>query len=204
MHAPARKLMLFMAAVAFSTVGISPASAACANPLLKARVAPQSWEGPAGVVPQLLLASEHRPSLVGLWHVLFIAEGNTAPGLPPDGTQVDSTLTEVHPDATEITLDSRPPASGDVCLGTWKEVEDRHYRINHFGIAFDPATNPNTPLGYAHIPQDIILSRDGKTFTGKFVIDQYDATGNLLLEIKGDLVGTRITLSTSVRDLIGG
>jgi hypothetical protein len=83
-------------------------------------------------------------------------------------------------------------------------VEDRHYRINHFGIAFDPATNPNTPLGYAHIPQDIILSRDGKTFTGKFVIDQYDATGNLLLEIKGDLVGTRITLSTSVRDLIGG
>jgi hypothetical protein len=196
-------MMLFLAPIAFGALWVPMASATCANPLLKARLAQQSWEGPAGLAPQLLLAADHGPSLVGLWHVLFIAERNTAAGLPPDGTQVDSALTEVHTDGTELTLDSRPPATGDVCLGVWKEVGERHYRINHFGIGFDPATNPNAPLGYAHIPQDIILSRDGKTFTGRFVIDQYDATGNLLVEIKGDLVGTRVTLSTTEGDLLG-
>jgi hypothetical protein len=186
------------------------ASAVCANPFLKAHVAKQAWDGQAGIAaqnlrpfPEIGPSLEYGPTIVGLWHLSFIAEGNTAAGLPPDGTMVDSGLTEWHSDGTEITLDSRSPATGDVCLGVWKQIGERHYQLNHFGIAFDPTTDPNTPLGYAHIPQDITLSRDGRTFTGTFTIDQYDATGNLLVEIKGNLVGTRVTLSTTVGDLLG-
>jgi hypothetical protein len=137
-----------------------------------------------------------------MWHVAFIAEGN-APPLPPDGVQIDSTLSQWHSDGTEVTLSSRPPATGDVCLGVWKEVGERHYKLNHYGIAFDPSVDPNTPRGFDNIRQDVTVSRDGKTFTGTFTIDQYDSTGNLLDEIKGDLVGTRITLSTTVSDLLG-
>ena len=209
MNALVRKLMLTMAALALGALWVPMASAVCANPFLKAHVAKQAWDGQAGVaVPAFRPAEpgvgpEYGPSMVGLWHITFIAEGNTAAGLPPDGTVVDSGLTEWHSDGTEVTLDTRPPQTGDVCLGVWKQVGDRHYLLNHFGIAFDPTTDPNTPLGYAHIPQDITISRDGKSFTGTFTIDQYDASGNLLVEIKGNLVGTRVTLSTTVGDLLG-
>ncbi|HVT98008.1 MAG TPA: hypothetical protein VHE33_10915 [Acidobacteriaceae bacterium] len=205
MNARVRKLMLMMGAVAVGALWVPMASAVCANPFLKAHVAKQAWDGQVGGAAQLLMASDHDhdAGIVGLWHVAFIAEGNTGAGLPPDGAQVDSGLTMWHSDGTEETLDSRPPATGDVCYGVWKQVGERHYLLNHFGIAFDPSTDPNTPLGYAHIPQDVVVSRDGRTFTGTFVIDQYDATGNLLIEIKGKLVGTRITLGTTVGDLVG-
>jgi hypothetical protein len=63
--------------------------------------------------------------------------------------------------------------------------------------------DPNTPRGFDNIREDIILSRDGKTFTGKVTIDSYDASGNLLVEIKGDLAGTRVTLGATVEDLMG-
>jgi hypothetical protein len=204
MNAWVRKVMVILPAVALGGLWAPMASAVCANPYLKAHVAQQSWEVWPGAPSSLLLASDHEPAIVGLWHVQFVAEGNTGAGLPPDGTVVDSGLSQWHADGTELTLDSRPPVTGDVCLGTWKQVGERHFMLNHFGIAFDPAADPNTPLGYAHIPQDIIVSRDGRRFTGAFVIDQYDATGNLLVEIKGKLIGTRVTLTTTVGDLIGG
>lgn len=203
MNAAVRKPMMMLAMLGLGTLWVPLASAVCANPFLKAHVSRQAWDGQVGGTAKLLLANDHEPSMVGLWHISFIAEGNTGAGLPPDGAVVDSGLTEWHSDGTEETLDSRPPATGDVCLGVWKQMGARHYMLNHFGIGFDPSTDPNTPLGYAHIPQDIVLSRDGMTFTGSFVIDQYDATGNLLVEIKGKLAGTRITLATTVGDLLG-
>jgi len=196
-----RKLMPALAALALGALWAPVTYAACANPFIKAHVSQQSWDA-RGMAPSLRLVSEGGPTMVGLWHELFIAEGN-GPGLPPDGTQVDNALSEWHSDGTEATLDSRPPATGDVCMGVWREAGERHYVLNHFGIAFDPTVDPNTPQGFANIRQEITLSRDGQTFTGWFTIDQYDAKGNLLVEIKGNLVGTRITLSTTVADLLG-
>ena len=201
MNARVRKLMLMMGAVAVGALWVPMASAACANPFDKAQVLKQSWGAQVGA-PNLLRVFDEQPSMVGMWHVVFIADGNAAP-LPPDGTQLDNTLSQWHSDGTEVTLSSRPPATGDVCLGVWKQVGPRHYRLNHYGIAFDPSVDPNTPRGFDNIRQDIILSRDGKTFTGKVTIDSYDASGNLLVEIKGDLVGTRVTLGTTAGDLLG-
>jgi hypothetical protein len=198
-----RKLLPALATLALGILSVPLAHAGCANPVNGAHLAPQSWNGRVGAASNLLLVSDDRPSMVGLWHVAFIAEGNTGPGLPPDGAPVDNALSTWHSDRTEETLSSRPPATGDVCMGVWKEIGDRHYILNHYGIAFDPTVDPNTPLGFANIRQDIILSQDGKTFTGKFTISQYDASGNLLVEIKGNLVGTRVTITTTVQDLLG-
>jgi hypothetical protein len=188
-------MVVILGTLAVGALGVRGASASCANPLvnLKSHIAPQAWDRGD---------SEHGATIVGMWHVAFIAEGN-APPLPPDGVQIDSTLSHWHSDGTEVTLSSRPPATGDVCLGVWQEVGERHYKLNHYGIAFDPSVDPNTPRGFDNIRQDITVSRDGKTFTGTFTIDQYDSAGNLLDEIKGDLVGTRVTLSTTVSDLLG-
>lgn len=201
MNALSRRLTL--ATFALGAVWVPMAHAACANPFVKAGLARQAWQLHAGAAPNLRSASEEEPSMIGLWHEVFIAEGNTGSGLPPDGAEVDSALSEWHNDGTEATLDSRPPATGDVCMGVWKRLGDRHYLLNHFGIAFDPTIDPNTPLGFANIRQDIVISRDSQTFTGTFSLDQYDAKGNLLVEIKGKLIGTRITLATTVGDLLG-
>lgn len=195
-----KKLMLILAALAMGTLWVPIASAACANPLDKAHISRQSWNPEDGFVPNLRLVN-YQPTMIGMWHVAFIAEGN-GPGLPPDGTQVDDALSLWHIDGTEATVSSRAPETGDVCLGVWERVGERHYKLNHFGISFDPATDPNTPQGFANIRQDINLSRDGMTFKGKFSIQQYDSQGNQLVEIKGDLLGTRITLSTSVANLL--
>jgi hypothetical protein len=204
MKVPVRKVMLVMGTLALGAIWVPVASAACANPLIGARLKPQAWDGRSETAPNLLRTSEDGggPSMVGLWHVLFIAEGN-GPGLPPDGTTVDNGLSEWHSDGTEETLDSRPPATGDVCLGVWAQDGERHYKLNHFGIGFNPSVDPNNPMGYARIQQDIILNPDGKTFTGTFSITQYDASGNVVVQIKGDLLGTRVTLSTTVANLLG-
>ncbi|KAA6457293.1 hypothetical protein DYQ86_23505 [Acidobacteria bacterium AB60] len=199
-----RRLTVVLAAISLGAIWVPAAFASCANPTNEAHVAPQAWSGRGELAPSLLLASEEGggPTMVGLWHVAFIAEGN-GPGLPPDGVQVDNALSAWHSDGTEETVSSRAPSTGDVCMGVWKQVGDRHYKLNHFGISFDPTVDPNTPQGFADIRMDITLSPDGSVFTGTFTLQQYDNSGNLLVEIKGDLVGQRVTLGTTVANLLG-
>ena len=202
MNTAVRKLILTFTTLAMGVLFVPLALADCANPMNdKGHLSRQSWQGQEIPSSNLLLVSDHGPTMIGMWHVRFIAEGN-GPGLPPDGTQVDNAMSHWHVDGTEVTVSSRPPQTGDVCLGVWREVGPRHYELNHFGISFDPSTDPNTPQGFANIRQNIFLNPDGRTFKGRFVFDQYDATGGLLFEIKGNLIGTRITLSTRVPDLV--
>jgi len=191
--------VLLALAVFLAAVTVPFASAGCANPLGRGHLSNQSWDGQSGG-PSLLLVNNDA-TMVGMWHVLFIAQGN-GPDLPPDGAQVDNALSQWHDDGTEVTLSSRAPDTGDVCLGVWKRVGQRHYKLNHYGIAFDPSTDPNNPLGFANIRQDIWLASDGQAFKGMFSIDQYDTSGNLLVEIKGVLHGTRVTMHTSTSDLL--
>jgi hypothetical protein len=200
--------MLVVTIITLGAVMVPQASAGCGNPFQKSgkgHVVPQSWEGQDGFEGASLLAvSDHDSdvSMVGMWHVLFIAEGNTGAGLPPDGAPVDNALSTWHSDGTEATVSSRAPDTGDVCLGVWKKVGRRHFKLNHFGISFDPSTDPNNPQGFANIRQDIDLAANGETFVGSFTIQQYDQAGNLLIEIKGALKGTRVGLKTSVGDLL--
>lgn len=201
MKAPFRNPMLIMAALVCGAVSVPTAFATCLVPNDKGHMSRQSWTGPANGTANLLLVSESEPSMIGLWHEVFLAKGN-GPGGPPDGTEVDNGLSEWHSDGTEETLDSRPPVTGDVCMGVWKLVSARHYTLNHFGIAFESADS-TSPLGYANIRQTIVVSKDGKTFSGTFSIRQYDSSGNVLVDIMGDIYGTRIDSATTVGDLLG-
>jgi len=193
--------MLILAILTLGALATPRAFAGCANPFNNAHVLPQAWHGPAGAAHEFF-ASEQGPTIVGMWHVRFIAEGN-GPDLPPDGAQVDNAFSLWHSDGTEETLSSRPPATGDVCFGVWQELGERQYILNHYGIAFDPTVDPNTPQGFANIRENITISRDGKSFTGTFSISQYDSSGNLLVEIKGNLIGSRVTITTTEADLVG-
>jgi hypothetical protein len=182
----------------------SNAFAGCAPPKDAASLYQPSGYDQAGSVSHLLRVSDKSASvsMVGLWHVLLIAEGNTGSGLPPNGATVDNGLSVWHSDKTEETLDSRPPQTGDVCFGVWEKVGEREYQLNHFGISFDPTTDPKNPQGYVNIRQHLWLDSDGYHFKGTFSIRQYDPSGVLLVEIKGVSRGSRISLGTTTGNLV--
>jgi len=128
--------------------------------------------------------------IVGFWKVTFVAEGN--PDIP-DGTVIDFGYAQWHGDRTEIMNSSRPPATGNFCLGVWKGVGPSRYKLNHFALSSDLSGNM---IGPANIRENVTLGHSENTYTGTFTIDQFDLSGNLLVHIAGRVAATRITVDT--------
>jgi hypothetical protein len=182
------------------------ANAQCGSIDKRAKVKPQSWRG-EGSTGKLLYVSEREDhdnddeDIVGFWSISLISEGNTgnpSPFNPPDDARIDHGFAQWHSDGTEIMNSNRVPSTGSFCLGVWENVGPRHYKLNHFAVAFDDAVHQ----GYDNIREDIVLSRDGDSFSGSFVIAKYDIKGNFIVAIKGDIVGTRVKLNTIVQDIL--
>jgi hypothetical protein len=164
----------------------STASASFEQPLSSAL-------GPFELRPaSLLLVSDQSSddAIVGFWKVTFVAKGNA--GIP-DGTPIDAGYAQWHSDNTEILNSSRPPATGNFCLGVWKNVGRSHYQLNHFALSSNP---DGTMVGPANIREEVTLGRAGNAYTGTFTIDQFDSSGNLLAHITGQVTATRITVDT--------
>ena len=164
----------------------------------------QSFNGPQAGPASLRLVSDDRDPIVGMWHVTFTASGNQSG--PPDGTPIDNALVTWHSDGTELMNSARPPQDGNFCMGVWKKIAPNKYRLNHFAwLANDTSNAPGgigNPTGPARIAANIILTPDGKHYTGTFTLDAYDPLGNEVAHIVGVVAGTRITLNTTVADLL--
>jgi hypothetical protein len=177
------------------------ASAQCGNPGLpqtNSKYHKQAWHQGDRGTPLVLTAEEHDP-IVGMWQMIFTSEGTQ--GIP-DGTVVDKTLSHWHADGTEFTDSGfRPPDTSAVCLGVWKNMGDSTYRLNHFGISWDPS-NTTGPLGPAQIRANVRLEKDSNEFCGRFTIDQYDESGNLLMHIQGKLSAHRLDINTHIKQLL--
>ena len=129
------------------------------------------------------------PSIVGLWKVTFASKGNV--GIPDD-TVLDFGYVTWHSDGTEIMNSSRPPKSGDFCMGVWKFTGPRSYRLHHVTMGWDPTGSYFEGPGEIH--EDVTLSRSGNAYMGTFVIDQYAPDGvTLVIELKGTITASRIT-----------
>jgi len=201
-------LLSAIAALALASVSVSVSSAQClgTSKLLGHRTAWEPMRGQfASPQPRLVRASfddddesAPEPSIVGMWHVKFIAMGNE--GIP-DKTEVDAGYSQWHSDGTEI-LNSggRAPSTSSFCLGVWEQTGVRKYSLNHFAIAWDPTPSNSDPngviLGPASIRENVTLSLKGNAFSGTFTIIQYDETLKKLAEVKGNITGTRITAVT--------
>ena len=179
------------------------AHAACGNSKLGARLQRQSWGGSPFEQPSLLLVNGGDP-IVGLWHATFTAQGNEVG--PPDGTPIDNALVTWHSDGTELMNSARPPQDGDFCMGVWKRMGRFTYNLNHFAwFANDTANAPGgigNPTGPAHLVEQITLDPDGKHYSGTFTLDAYDTSGNEVAHIVGVISATRITMDTTVSDLL--
>jgi|SRR5437867_4051054 len=163
-------------------------------------IPPQAWQGTNRLTPaSLSLAAGQTASddrIVGFWKVKFVAEGN--PGIP-DGIVIDNGFVQWHGDGTEIMNSSRPPATGNFCLGVWQKSGPSSYDLNHFGLSSDPSGNL---IGPAQIREQITLDRRGDRYEGTFTIDQYDLSGNPLAHLSGRITATRMTVETPVADVL--
>ena len=165
----------------------------------------QSWQGSEGFQPgSLLKISDSKDGIVGMWHATFTAQGNELG--PPDGAPIDNALVTWHSDGTELMNSARPPQDGDFCMGVWKKTGKSTYKLNHFAwLANDTANAPigiGNPAGPTRIFEEVTLSPDGKHYTGTFTLDAYDTSGNPVAHIVGVIAATRITLDTTVGDLL--
>ena len=131
-------------------------------------------------------------SIVGFWHVKFIAEGDKT---IPNGTEIDAGYSQWHSDGTEImNSGGRAPDTSNFCLGVWEKVGPSQYKLNHLAAAWDPTKN--VLLGPANIKEEVTLAPTGEHFAGSFTINQFDESGNLLAHVVGKITGDRISVNT--------
>ncbi len=195
----------FEAALGILLVGVllsGTSFGACGN-YGKSKVVPQSWNGQSGSFLPVSDRASDDP-IVGMWHVTFTAEGNEAG--PPNGTPIDNALVTWHSDGTEIMASDRPPQDGNFCMGVWEKTAKGRYKLNHIPWLNNDTTNApggiGNPTGPTRIFQEIRLGPDCNHYTGWFTLDAYDTSGNQIAHIVGVIKGTRITLDTTVPDLL--
>ena len=202
MKAMYRTLATTIGAMAFTALLVPAAMAQCGG-YSGPKAAPSSWRSPAGHARLDRAAfrltgqrddgdEDDQPAIVGFWHVKFVTKDTR--GIP-DGTEVDAGYAQWHSDHTEImNSGGRSPLTGDFCLGVWKQVGDRTFKLNHFAAAWDG--QGAKLLGPANIREEVTVAPGGGRFAGTFTIDQRDEAGNLLAHLQGVITGTRIRVNT--------
>jgi hypothetical protein len=120
-------------------------------------------------------------SIVGLWMSTFLSQGQI----------VDQGFDMWTSDGLEVLNDTPPPATGNVCLGTWVRVAPNTYLLKHPSWTFDAAGNLN---GTAIIRETITVDPSGHTYKGTFTVDVLSLSGNPLQHFAGTITGTRITV----------
>lgn len=185
--------------VVLATMFVATASAECGPQFKK-----QSWDG-ASNPASLLQVNEQFEPVVGMWHVLFIAEGNTGSMAPPDGAVIDNAVVVWHADGTEIMNSGRPAQDGNFCLGVWQRTGFFQYSVNHFALGNDTTNAPTgigNPAGPTRIVENIVLSRDCRHYTGKFTLDATDTNGVVTAHIVGMIKATRLTINSTIQNLL--
>ena len=192
MKAVIMKIVPVLSALALATVVVPYAHAGCGQYRPASFNASSQHQFGSPYLLRALFLGEDEATMVGTWKEHWISEGS---GGIPDGTEIDAGYAQWHNDGTEINVSGlRSPLTGNVCLGEWKKIGARSYQLNHFGISYD-STGLNL-VGPARIQQWLTLDEKGNATSGKFTIDQWDESGNLLAHIQGKVIGTRVTMET--------
>ncbi len=151
-----------------------------------------------GVVRDLSKASSVSvASIVGMWSIQFLSEGNTnhKPSIP-DGAMIDFGYNQWHSDGTEIlNSGARSPAQENFCLGVWQKTGNSTYQLNHFALNYDATSG--TLLGRISIVETITLSPGGTSYSGTFVYTVFDTKGNKTDQLSGQVTAERITVDTA-------
>ena len=127
-------------------------------------------------------------NIVGTWHVVYTTEG--AP-VNPTG----EAFIQWHSDGTEWENINYPVLGGNICLGSWKTVDQSHVFRNHFGWLYDP--NTGLLAGWFNETETDEVAWDGNSYSGfnDTKLHFYPvppATKGTTMELKGTAKATRI------------
>lgn len=128
--------------------------------------------------------AQANPSITGLWLITFTA----------DGQLFDEGFDAWHADGLEILNDTPPPATGNICIGTWVQTDSRSFQLTHPSWTFDDNGNLN---GIAVLAEQITLDPSGASFSGTFTGDLFDLNNNNIGHIDGQVSADRITVGYS-------
>jgi hypothetical protein len=188
--------------VVLATMFVSTANAECGA--LQGKLKPQALDSTSSPASLLQINDPFEP-IVGMWHVEFIAEGNTGPMAPPNDQVIDNAVVVWHADGTEIMNSGRAAQDGNFCLGVWQRTGFFRYQVNHFALGNDTTNAPSgigNPAGPTNITETVILSPDGNHYTGNFTINATDPSGNVVGHVVGKLKATRLTLNSTVQNVL--
>jgi hypothetical protein len=179
-------LALTLASALFSTTVLAQCPG---GPVPHAKLHRQAWQ--ADNAAALLQPATTTDPIIGMWRVQMLSGSNV----------IDQAISQWHSDGTEIMNSSRNPETQSFCLGVWQKIGGSTYKLNHYAISWDQTSSTTAPLGLANIRETVTLSKDGKSFSGTFILNQYDESGNTLVTISGTITGNRIDLTTNLKVL---
>ncbi|HEX8179686.1 MAG TPA: hypothetical protein VF525_09120 [Pyrinomonadaceae bacterium] len=141
-----------------------------------------------------------RPDITGTWLVNINfnagaanAAAQTAPPAPGVRTQASFVAVETfHADGTflETSLTDYQPPAGPPGQGVWEWAGNREFALTFYGVSVGDLLNPQL-LGTYKVRSKLTLSRAGGEFSGPFVVEIYDAAGNLVTTFDGTAQGRR-------------
>jgi hypothetical protein len=136
--------------------------------------------------PQMLGSSGAENSnaartIVGTWLVTYTGD---------DGSPGGQAFIQWHSDGTEWENINFPPVVGNICMGSWKQLDKTHVFRNHYGWLFN---DDGSLFGYFNETETAELSRDGNGYHGHTVMTIFDASGNNLGSNSGSSLATRIS-----------
>jgi hypothetical protein len=175
---------LIIGAAALASVGaFAPAAfASCSGSVRPASYQVGSNDARLIRTTSLTLPDIGGQGIVGLWAVSLVA----------GGAQVDWGYAEWHSDGTEImNSGGHSPASGNFCLGVWRQTGPNTFHLKHYPLAYNPATG--VLAAKIILTEDVTVDRSGADFAGPFTEDVYDPTGVTLLQhTVGTIRGHRV------------
>ncbi len=127
------------------------------------------------------------PAIVGLWHVIYT---NSA-----DQSTFNDTFDMWHSDGTEFESAFLAPATGDVCVGVWKQTSFRSVTLHHVGWLFNPSTPLATATNTFTLDEEVTIAENKKSYSGRFTFKVWNLDGSPTpVEVTGTMAATRITV----------
>jgi hypothetical protein len=172
--------------VAFCPGVVGRAAAACFSTPAKTPFAAPRALFSAPAASAAVDDRDQSASLVGLWNSEFLLGQGPA--------RYDQTFQTIHADGTEMMVSNGlPPALGNVCVGIWKQIAPRTFKLKHMTWNWDAKGGF---AGTFLMTVTLRIDRRGNSYTGTWAADSYDTEGELIpaLHAEGIARGTRIGL----------
>jgi hypothetical protein len=128
---------------------------------------------------------DNSPFIVGMWEVT-LRTGNVL---------YDHAFQQFYADGNEMQNSALfPPEVGNICFGSWKQLDARSFKLKHYGWLFDHGNFVGTLILTATITVGNQAARD--TYSGHFVADVVLPSGIVdpTQHAEGTIQGKRLTI----------